>query len=258
MAHAGPALRQRRTRRPRRQRQGPGFAGLPPRCGSVVAESAGGRASSSRSRLAGAGRPHDHDGLGPGELGQPVRARGGAGMTSGPKQSWEPWQRPWRPWEIEDSDQTWRSLGAIAHGPVLLAKVPGIAIGLCCLFAHPDRLTAWLVARADTPSSRRSCPLAAKPKQPCRALCGSTGQARPTTARARLRRPLPPAVVPGRTQTTSGTTVARGACRAPHESSGCRPTASWSSKCRGDQRWLPPTRRWIYRSAQIAARQCCS
>lgn len=72
-------------------------------------------------------------------------------MTSGPKQSWEPWQRPWRPWEIEDSDQTWRSLGAIAHGPVLLAKVPGIAIGLRCLFAHPDRLTAWLVARADAP-----------------------------------------------------------------------------------------------------------
>lgn len=72
-------------------------------------------------------------------------------MTSGPEQSWEPWQRPWRPWEIEDSDQTWRSLGAIAHGPVLLAKVPGIAIGLRCLFAHPDRLTAWLVARADAP-----------------------------------------------------------------------------------------------------------
>ena len=64
-------------------------------------------------------------------------------------QPWEPGQRPWKPWRIEDSEQTWRSLGAIAHGPVLLAKVPGIAVGLRCLFAHPDRLTAWLVARAD-------------------------------------------------------------------------------------------------------------
>ncbi|WP_432574102.1 hypothetical protein [Kineococcus sp. SYSU DK005] len=64
-------------------------------------------------------------------------------------QSWEPWRRPWKPWRIEDSEDTWSSLGAIAHGSVLLAKVPGIAIGLRCLFAHPDRLTAWLVARAD-------------------------------------------------------------------------------------------------------------
>jgi len=70
-------------------------------------------------------------------------------MTTGSPQPWEPWQRPWKPWQIEDSDQTWRSLGAIAHGPVVLARVPGIAIGLRCLFAHPDRLTAWLVARAE-------------------------------------------------------------------------------------------------------------
>lgn len=60
-----------------------------------------------------------------------------------------PWEQPWKPWQIEDSDQTWRSLGVIAHGPVVLARVPGIVIGLRCLFAHPDRLTAWLVARAD-------------------------------------------------------------------------------------------------------------
>ncbi|WP_432573200.1 hypothetical protein [Kineococcus sp. SYSU DK005] len=70
-------------------------------------------------------------------------------MSSPYPQPWEPGQRPWRPWLIEDSEDTWRSLGAIAHGPLLLAKVPGIAIGLRCLFAHPDRLTAWLVARAD-------------------------------------------------------------------------------------------------------------
>lgn len=70
-------------------------------------------------------------------------------MTSEPPQSWEPWQRPWKPWQIEDSDATWRSLGAIAHGPIVLARVPGITIGLRCLFAHPDRLTAWLLACAD-------------------------------------------------------------------------------------------------------------
>lgn len=70
-------------------------------------------------------------------------------MTTESSSPWEPWQRPWKPWQIEDSDQTWRSLGAIAHGPVVLARVPGIAIGLRCLFAYPDRLTAWLVARAD-------------------------------------------------------------------------------------------------------------
>ncbi|GAA0323058.1 hypothetical protein [Kineococcus aurantiacus] len=64
-------------------------------------------------------------------------------------QPWEVGQRPWKPWLVEDSEATWRSLGAVVHGPVLLAKVPGIAIGLRCLFAHPDRLTAWLVARAD-------------------------------------------------------------------------------------------------------------
>jgi hypothetical protein len=67
-------------------------------------------------------------------------------MTTQPPR---PGERPWKPWQIEDTDQTWRSLGAIAHGPVLLARVPGVAIGLRCLFAHPDRLTAWLVARAD-------------------------------------------------------------------------------------------------------------
>ena len=70
-------------------------------------------------------------------------------MTTDSSQPWEPWKRPWKPWQIEDSDQTWRSLGAIAHGPALLAKTHGIAIGLRCLFAHPDRLTAWLVACAD-------------------------------------------------------------------------------------------------------------
>lgn len=70
-------------------------------------------------------------------------------MTDAYPQPWETGPEWWKPWQIEDSEQTWRSLGAVAHGPVVLAKVPGIAIGLRCLFAHPDRLTAWLVARAD-------------------------------------------------------------------------------------------------------------
>lgn len=70
-------------------------------------------------------------------------------MSTDPSPSWDPQQRPWQPWAIEDSDQTWGSLGAIAHGPVVLAQAPGIVVGLRCLFAHPDRLTAWLVATAD-------------------------------------------------------------------------------------------------------------
>lgn len=71
-------------------------------------------------------------------------------MSTDPAQSWDPQQRPWQPWTIEDSEQTWRSLGAIAHGPVVLAQAPGIVVGLRCLFAYPDRLSAWLIATADT------------------------------------------------------------------------------------------------------------
>lgn len=70
-------------------------------------------------------------------------------MSSPYPQPGDPGQQPWKPWMVEDSDRTWRSLGVIVHGPVILAKVPGITIGLRCIFAFPDRLTAWLAATAD-------------------------------------------------------------------------------------------------------------
>ncbi|WP_432572292.1 hypothetical protein [Kineococcus sp. SYSU DK005] len=77
-------------------------------------------------------------------------------MTNPHPQPFDPGQRPgkpWRPWQVQDSQATWSSLGAIAHGPVLLARAPGIAIGLRCLLAHPDRLSAWLVASAEAAST---------------------------------------------------------------------------------------------------------
>lgn len=39
-------------------------------------------------------------------------------------------------------------LGVIVHGPVLLARAPGIAVGLRCVFAHPDGLHLPLVLHA--------------------------------------------------------------------------------------------------------------
>lgn len=50
-----------------------------------------------------------------------------------------------QPWELED---TWRRLGAVVHGPTVLARAPGIAVGLRCVFAYPDSLSVWLMARA--------------------------------------------------------------------------------------------------------------
>ena len=40
-------------------------------------------------------------------------------------------------------------LGAVVHGPVLLARSPGIAAGLRCVFAHPNGLQLPLVLRAE-------------------------------------------------------------------------------------------------------------
>ena len=39
-------------------------------------------------------------------------------------------------------------LGAVVHGPVLLARAPGIAAGLRCVFAHPGGLRLPFVLRA--------------------------------------------------------------------------------------------------------------
>jgi hypothetical protein len=39
-------------------------------------------------------------------------------------------------------------LGAVVHGPVVLARSPGIAVGLRCVFAHPRGLHLPLVLRA--------------------------------------------------------------------------------------------------------------
>ncbi|WP_432572281.1 hypothetical protein [Kineococcus sp. SYSU DK005] len=54
-----------------------------------------------------------------------------------------------QPREVEESSDTWRRLGAIVHGPAVLARAPGIAVGLRCVFAYPDSLSVWLVARAE-------------------------------------------------------------------------------------------------------------
>jgi hypothetical protein len=40
-------------------------------------------------------------------------------------------------------------LGAVVHGPVLLARSPGIAAGLRCVFAHPGGLHLPLVLHAE-------------------------------------------------------------------------------------------------------------
>jgi hypothetical protein len=40
-------------------------------------------------------------------------------------------------------------LGAVVHGPVLLARSPGIAAGLRCVFAHPTGLHLPLVLHAE-------------------------------------------------------------------------------------------------------------
>ena len=51
-------------------------------------------------------------------------------------------------------------LGLVAHGPVVVARSPGIAAGLRCVFAHPGGLHLLLVLRADgvqaEAASRRS------------------------------------------------------------------------------------------------------
>lgn len=53
-------------------------------------------------------------------------------------------------------------LGAVVHGPVVLARSPGIAAGLRCVFAHPGGLHLPLVLRADgvqaEAASRRTFP----------------------------------------------------------------------------------------------------
>ena len=54
-----------------------------------------------------------------------------------------------QPREVEEPNDTWRRLGAIVHGPAVLARAPGIAVGLRCVFAYPDSLSIWLVARAE-------------------------------------------------------------------------------------------------------------
>ena len=40
-------------------------------------------------------------------------------------------------------------LGAVVHGPVVLARSPGIAVGLRCVFAHPTGLHLPLVLLAE-------------------------------------------------------------------------------------------------------------
>ncbi|MGY1841507.1 MULTISPECIES: hypothetical protein [unclassified Modestobacter] len=40
-------------------------------------------------------------------------------------------------------------LGAVVHCPVLLARSPGIAAGLRCVFAHPGGLHLPVVVRAE-------------------------------------------------------------------------------------------------------------
>jgi hypothetical protein len=40
-------------------------------------------------------------------------------------------------------------LGVVVHGPVLLARSPGIAAGLRCVFAHPTGLRLLLVLHAE-------------------------------------------------------------------------------------------------------------
>jgi len=40
-------------------------------------------------------------------------------------------------------------LGAVVHGPVVLARSPGIAAGLRCVFAHPTGLHLPVVVRAE-------------------------------------------------------------------------------------------------------------
>jgi hypothetical protein len=42
-----------------------------------------------------------------------------------------------------------RELGAVVHGPVLLARSPGIAAGLRCVFAHASGLHLPLVLHAE-------------------------------------------------------------------------------------------------------------
>ncbi|WP_432510096.1 hypothetical protein [Kineococcus sp. SYSU DK001] len=50
------------------------------------------------------------------------------------------------PWEVEEPFGAWGSLGALAHGPVVLARAPGIGVGLRCVFAFPEGLKLWFVA----------------------------------------------------------------------------------------------------------------
>ena len=50
------------------------------------------------------------------------------------------------PWGFELPDD---ALGAVVHGPVVLGRAPGVAVGVRCVFAHPGglHLPVLLVAR---------------------------------------------------------------------------------------------------------------
>ena len=40
------------------------------------------------------------------------------------------------------------SLGAVVHGPIVLGRAPGIAVGLRCIFGYPSGLSLQVVLRA--------------------------------------------------------------------------------------------------------------
>lgn len=48
----------------------------------------------------------------------------------------------------ENGDGSVDGLGAVVHGPVVLARAPGIAVGLRCVFGYPSGLMLPLVLRA--------------------------------------------------------------------------------------------------------------
>ncbi|MGY1845380.1 hypothetical protein [Modestobacter sp. SYSU DS0875] len=62
------------------------------------------------------------------------------------------------------------ALGAVVHGPVLLARSPGIAAGLRCVFAHPGGLHLPMVVHAvgvqAEAAGRRTFPRPGAERQP--------------------------------------------------------------------------------------------
>lgn len=61
-------------------------------------------------------------------------------------------------------------LGVVVHGPAVLARSPGIAVGLRCVFAHPTGLHLPLVVRARDvqaeAASRRTFPRGPRDDEP--------------------------------------------------------------------------------------------